>query len=744
MNGILASLISLPLLFAPSPMTISESSNATLSIKENSEYHYSGTNYADFFVTSFQQVASLSLEIYYDSSLITITNSSNTTSDALFDCNYSTPGVVKVSFLFTTPVEEGNQQLFALEYDIQNTNQTSTDFNVFVTECSDFSLQEVSLHGFTHTIKIKKSNPQQTQTIEPSLNQASYEYQDTIQMNLNFSDYHPSFSSGTILISYDIDDLSFQSFSFSDEFSKQASLKEANTSQKGTVTLSFVSTNGITVNNICTLAFQVKRNATFTTTIKTITKDILDDSDNPILFPENTQYVAVKEKIEKTKDGTFYLNSDVNEENYTIDTTLFFETIGNIGAGDFTLLFDNEKLKYLSSNVLVSTDKISSIIINETSAESGKLFIHIINTSEYSFSTTEPLISFHFNSKEKCHPYQSDISILGENTYNTSLTENSYNYKQDSISLLSLSHDFKTEEVPATCTKDGSITNTCTKCGETHVEKIKATGHNYSDWIIDSEPNCKDGGKKHKICSVCGDKIEEVIPAKGHSYGDWIVDKEPTCTDTGTRHKVCSECGDVVTETLDALGHDLVHHDGKPATCTESGYDAYDTCSRCGYTTYREIPAKGHSYGDWIVDEDPTCTEKGSRHRVCAVCGDTEREEIAPLGHALVHHDAKAPTCTESGYDAYDTCKRCGYSTYKEIPAKGHSYGDWVVDREPTTDEEGEMSRKCSSCGDVEKQSMPKLVKSHTGFFVTIGVISGVGVISLASLLVFLIRKKRK
>ena len=100
-------------------------------------------------------------------------------------------------------------------------------------------------------------------------------------------------------------------------------------------------------------------------------------------------------------------------------------------------------------------------------------------------------------------------------------------------------------------------------------------------------------------------------------------------------------------------------------------------------------------------------------------------------------------TCTESGYEAYDTCSRCSYTTYAEIPAKGHSYGEWTVDREPTADEEGEMSRKCSSCGDVEKQSIPKLVKSNTGLFVTIGVISGVGTVSLASLLVFLIRRKR-
>ena len=156
------------------------------------------------------------------------------------------------------------------------------------------------------------------------------------------------------------------------------------------------------------------------------------------------------------------------------------------------------------------------------------------------------------------------------------------------------------------------------------------------------------------------------------------------------------------------------------------------------------LPATGHSYGEWIVDKEPTCTESGTRHKVCSDCGDVVTETLDVLGHDLVHHDAKAPTCTESGHEAYDTCTRCGYSTYKEIPAKGHHYGDWIVDREPTTDEEGEMSRKCSSCGDVEKQSMPKLVKSNTGLFVTIGVISGVGVMSLASLHVFLIRRKRK
>lgn len=44
--------------------------------------------------------------------------------------------------------------------------------------------------------------------------------------------------------------------------------------------------------------------------------------------------------------------------------------------------------------------------------------------------------------------------------------------------------------------------------------------------------------------------------------------------------------------------------------------------------------------------------------------------------HSLVHHDAKAPTCTEPGWEEYVTCEGCAYTTYKEIPATGHTYED--------------------------------------------------------------------
>ena len=65
-----------------------------------------------------------------------------------------------------------------------------------------------------------------------------------------------------------------------------------------------------------------------------------------------------------------------------------------------------------------------------------------------------------------------------------------------------------------------------------------------------------------------------------------------------------------------------------------------------------------------------TCTAKA----ICTTCGQSYGN-INPNNHDLEHHEAKAATCTEVGWNAYDTCSRCDYSTTKvEIPMAPHTY----------------------------------------------------------------------
>ena len=71
----------------------------------------------------------------------------------------------------------------------------------------------------------------------------------------------------------------------------------------------------------------------------------------------------------------------------------------------------------------------------------------------------------------------------------------------------------------------------------------------------------------------------------------------------------------------------------------------------------------------------PTCTEIGwDEYDACQRegCTYTTKVELPALKHKLVHHDAKAPSCTEIGWDEYDTCSRCDYTTKVELLALKH------------------------------------------------------------------------
>ena len=105
----------------------------------------------------------------------------------------------------------------------------------------------------------------------------------------------------------------------------------------------------------------------------------------------------------------------------------------------------------------------------------------------------------------------------------------------------------------------------------------------------------------------------------------------------------------------------------------------------------------------------PTCTEIGwDEYDACQRegCTYTTKVEIPALKHKLVHHDAKAPTCTENGWEEYDTCSRCDYTTKVEIPAPGHDYTEKVV--KPTCEKVGYTLHTCKNCNDSYKDHQTK------------------------------------
>ena len=102
--------------------------------------------------------------------------------------------------------------------------------------------------------------------------------------------------------------------------------------------------------------------------------------------------------------------------------------------------------------------------------------------------------------------------------------------------------------------------------------------------------------------------------------------------------------------------------------------------------------------GTKVDHVDATCGDYGYDVYDCDTChGRFAKVTDLPTGeHDYVNHDAKAPTCTEIGWDAYITCNNCDLNEYKELPALGHDYADTIVD--PTCTEQGYTSHDCSRC----------------------------------------------
>lgn len=151
--------------------------------------------------------------------------------------------------------------------------------------------------------------------------------------------------------------------------------------------------------------------------------------------------------------------------------------------------------------------------------------------------------------------------------------------------------------------------------------------------------------------------------------------------------------------------HSYVNHEGKKATCTESGYSSYKTCS-CGYTDYSEIPAMGHDYA-LVETKKPTCEEEGYEKYSCVNCNDSYKNSERALGHDFSEATCVAPkTCDNCGKTEgivsdhvmnYAECKYCDYKDYSCFAFSSNEicYDSWyrvLPENTPVHIEDGEAS----------------------------------------------------
>ena len=247
-----------------------------------------------------------------------------------------------------------------------------------------------------------------------------------------------------------------------------------------------------------------------------------------------------------------------------------------------------------------------------------------------------------------------------------------------------------------------TVQRRCARCGSMETREIlgyeKYDSNSHRVYVTEC-PNCHNdgnvsylqvhtGGTQGPTCTegkICEDCGAE-YDIPGHK---WITPANSSLGN-GTHRIICLRCGLNGTASCS----------GGYATCTSPG-----VCAACGGSYYG-----GHDLVQHAA-KAPTCTEIGwDAYDTCSRfgCNYTTRKELPALKHDLKQHAAKAPTCTEIGWDAYEACSRCDYTTYVELPAQ-HDLEHHAA-KAPTCTEPGwNAYDTCKNCDYNTYQVLPAL-----------------------------------
>ena len=323
-----------------------------------------------------------------------------------------------------------------------------------------------------------------------------------------------------------------------------------------------------------------------------------------------------------------------------------------------------------------------------------------------------------------------------------------------------------TREKEPTCTETGSETSTCSEadCGKTFTREIPALGHAWDIRNVIKPATPEEDGTVTYTCTRCGEKRTETLKIVSSgtcgAEGDgsnltWMLDNEGTLTISGT--------GDMAR-----FGNQLWRDQKVKKAVIANGVTSIGeyAFSDCTYLESVTIPNSVTSIGNWAFNGCSSLTNVTIPDGVTRIADDAFRgctslasvtipsnvkdiysgaflgcdalKEVnyldskeafhtisigeyskAILQAATIHYFAqwdmeKQPTCTEAGHGTSQCSEDGCTKTYsREFPALGHAWDIRNVIKPATPEEDGTVTYTCTRCGEKRTETL-KIVSSGT------------------------------
>ncbi len=214
--------------------------------------------------------------------------------------------------------------------------------------------------------------------------------------------------------------------------------------------------------------------------------------------------------------------------------------------------------------------------------------------------------------------------------------------------------------------------------------------HVWGEWVVTVEPTTEAAGEKTATCTLCGEtKTEEIPPVScEHVWGEWTVTAPATHTADGEQTRTCTLCGEVETE-------DLPKHDADNTIRLFLDPADVENGAKIDGTDATELLLPicyGEDYNDFIGDM-PTASMEGYEFKGWF---------LETYGFMMIKDEWDNGTYAVPG-----DCEL--YAIFEEIVAPcEHVWGDWTETVLATHTADGEQTRTCTLCGEVETEVLPK------------------------------------
>ena len=717
------------------PIPASAEEGAAISVGTASAYT-GNSAYVYVTGTNFEKMAALDIEIYYDSTVLTLSSAdSSGISGATADVNTDSEGVIKMSMAAPEGIS-GSATLLKLRFTVKSDAAVgSYPICIAVGDAYNANLEAVSVSGTDGKFTVlERAASVTTVSFSCSVSDNSLEQGD--ETKLTYYTYSYKYiASGIFEITYDESLFEFVDAGLLEGAKTADGIASINSDKAGYVKIAYVSSTAAKSKNLFYVQLKAKSDcdASSTVTMKASSLYAADLSAVNCNSAVNSTVSITKKYVEPEVED--YPDFWVEVPQKILEGEEFEAVVKIAGdsaaaAGDFIIAYNTEELSCLSVTAHPDVSSGGGMVVINSGYSGGQVKFSFVDEDGISADTGLVTIKF---APAKSGSYSSAITL----SIKGSLYDADYNAVE--LDCIGAKANISEKSLAGI-----SVSKLPDKTEYTDLEELDVTGGeitlNYDNGNTEKVSMTADmvsGFSKGIIGKQCitvsyagfSDTFEVTVSEHEHDYETAVT--APTCTEKGYTTYTCALCGSsYIGDYAEATGHsdaagdgdhtcdvcgedDVTEHTFGDANCTEAA-----TCAECGET---EGSSLGHEWGSvsykWseLSGGERSCTAT----RVCSRDGShTETETIVAEKETV-----KAATCTEKGMVKYtatfaNTDLGTATASYLDIPidADAHNWDEGTVTKKATCMDEGVMTYVCKNDADhIHTEEIAKDSKNHTG-----------------------------